>query len=467
MLEYQNERLQEFNHYLKNRKVALIGMGISNISLIGYLLEQEANVTVFDNRELHNLPQEARTCIQHHPVTTFLGKEYLSHLTGFDLIFRSPSCRPDIPELEAERNRGAIVTTEIEMFMKLFPGTIIGVTGSDGKTTTASLIDAIIKQKGYSCYLGGNIGNCLFNKLTEMKESDFAVLELSSFQLMDMEISPHIAVITNVSPNHLDVHTSYEEYIEAKKQIFQYQNENNRVILNYDNDITREFAKEAPGKVTFFSRKTKIDNGIVLDEDIIKIAENRLRKHVVSTSHVLLPGMHNYENICAAIGATMSFIDIPDIANANMHIKGVEHRLEFIRELDGIKWYNDSIGTSPTRTIAGLKSFQEKFVLIAGGYDKQLDYTLLAKPILDHVSTLILMGQTAGKIFDAVSKEMDKEKKNLPIYMASDLENSVKLARKHAKEGEVVLLSPASASFDMFPNFAVRGTEFKKLVNQL
>ena len=320
-----------------------------------------------------------------------LGEDYLSKLSGFDIIFRSPSCRPDIPEIEAETRRGAILTSEIEMLMKLCPGKIIGVTGSDGKTTTTSLIYEIIKSKGYNCYLGGNIGIPLFTKLKEMKSDDIVILELSSFQLMDMDVSPDIAVVTNVTPNHLDIHKSYDEYIDAKKQIFKYQKEDGILVLNYDNDITLKMAEESRGNVIFFSSKTKLDNGYIVDDDKIKFCENGIRKHILDNKQLFLRGKHNMENICAALAATASLVDIDTQISAITSFKGVEHRLEFIREIDGVKWYNDSIGTSPTRTIAGLNSFDEKIVLIAGGYDKHLDYEPLAKPIIDNVSKLILL----------------------------------------------------------------------------
>lgn len=351
--------------------------------------------------------------------------------------------------------------------MKCALGTVIGVTGSDGKTTTTSLIYEILKKNGYNCYLGGNIGIPLFTKLREMNKEDFVVLELSSFQLMNMKISPKISVITNISPNHLNIHSSYEEYIEAKKNIFRYQSKDDIVVLNYDNEITRECAMEAEGKVIFFSSKTKLDDGIILDEDVIKECNDRIRRHIINTKDIKLRGRHNYENICAAIAATKSLVPIDVQIEAIKNFNGVEHRIEFVREVDGVKWYNDSIGTSPTRTIAGLNSFDERIVLIAGGYDKHLDYTPIAKPILDNVKTLILMGQTAEKIFLAVKEEGEKEHKQVDTYMCETLEETVKLARKFARAGDVVLFSPASASFDLFKNFEERGKKFKEIVNNL
>lgn len=379
------------------RKVAVIGLGVSNTPLIEYLHNVNAKVTVFDKRNPSEISQEVLKQIQEFHMEVSLGEGYLSKLIGFDIIFRSPSCRPDLPEIQAELERGAILTSEIEMVMELCPGKIIGVTGSDGKTTTTTLIYEILKAKGYSCYLGGNIGIPLFTKIREMKPEDIVVLELSSFQLMNMKISPDIAVVTNVTPNHLDIHKSYDEYIEAKKAIFKSQSKEGIVVLNYDNDITRQMAEEVSGKVIFFSSKTKLENGYIVDEDKIKLCENGLRRHILESKQLYLRGKHNLENSCAALAATSSFVDLDTQIKVITSFQGVEHRLEFVREINGVKWYNDSIGSSPTRTIAGLNSFEEKIVLIAGGYDKHLDYEPLAKPILEHVSSLILLRSNSGE----------------------------------------------------------------------
>ena len=347
------------------------------------------------------------------------------------------------------------------------PGTTIGITGSDGKTTTTSLIYQILKEQGLNCYLGGNIGIPLFTKIKEMKPEDYVVLELSSFQLMTMKVSPQIAVITNVTPNHLDIHKSYDEYKEAKSNIFKMQNESDLLVLNYDNDITRNFAKEAKGNVVYFSSKEKLDNGIILDDGIIKDCENGLRRHIVNTKNIKLRGVHNAENICAAVAATKRFVSPEIQEKAVSEFSGVEHRLEFVKEINGAKWYNDSIASSPTRTIAGLNSFDENIVLIAGGYDKHLDYTPIAKPIVENVGALILLGQTANKIYSAVTYELKFIKKDLPIYKVNTLEEAVNKAKEVSKKGDVVLFSPASASFDMFKNFEERGNKFKQIVNKL
>ena len=466
-MEYINENLEEFNNYLKFKKVAIIGLGVSNLPLLDYMYGKNAKVTVFDEKEEKDIEKNILEKLKNYKFDYFLGKNCFENLKGFDIIFRSPSFLPTRKELVEEEKRGAIITSEIEMLMKLTPATIIGVTGSDGKTTTTSLIYSILKNAGYNTYLGGNIGIPLFTKLNEMKPNDIVVLELSSFQLMGMDVSPHIGVITNITPNHLNIHKDYQEYINAKKNIFKHQNKDDYIILNYDNDITRNCAKEAKSKVIFFSGKEKLENGFIVDNKIIKKCEDGIRTHILDCKDVLLRGEHNFENIATAIAATSSLVDIDKSIDTIKEFKAVEHRLEYVRTIDDVKWYNDSVSSSPTRTIAGLKSFDEDIVLIAGGYDKNLDYTPIAKPILKKVKTLILLGQTSGKIFDAVKEEEEKENKNIDIFMVNTLEEAVNLARKQAKVGEIVLFSPASASFDMFKNFADRGNKFKDLVNKL
>ena len=461
----QNEKLEEFNNYIKFRKVAVIGLGVSNMPLLDYLHEKKAKVTVFDQRTIDQIPKEVMDIITQNSFEFSLGENYLSKLQGFDLILRSPSCLPTIPELVAEAERGALVTTEIELLIKMCPAKIIGVTGSDGKTTTTSLIYAILKEAGYNTWLGGNIGIPLFTKLPEMKSDDIVVLELSSFQLMEMNVSPSISVITNITPNHLNIHKDYEEYIDAKKNIFKYQDENGILVLNYDNEITKECGKEANGKVIYFSSQEKLENGFIVDEGVIKECEDGVRKHIMECKSAKLRGIHNYQNICTALAATKTLVDTEKAVETIKEFNAVEHRLEFVREVNGIKWYNDSASSSPTRTISGINAFEgEEIILIAGGYDKNLDYTPLAKPVVDNVKALILMGQTSNKIFDAVTIEMEKQNKNVKIYMCNSLQDVMDTARRIANPGQVVLFSPGSASFDMFKNAYDRGNQFKNLV---
>lgn len=468
-MEYVNEKLAEFNHYLSGRRVAVIGLGVSNLPLIDYLYELKAQVTVFDRTEIKDLSKTVIRKITNYGMGMSFGENYLEELVGFDIIFRSPSCLPTTPALIAEAERGAIITTEIEMVIELCPGKVIGITGSDGKTTTTTLISEILKAKEHHVFLGGNIGTPLFTQISEMTPEDMIVLELSSFQLMDMKISPHIAVITNITPNHLDKHSDMEEYINAKKNIFKYQDEGGLLVLNYDNEITREFEKEAKGRVVFFSSKNKLPNGYIVDDNKIKYCENGLRSHMLDTKEMKIRGTHNFENAAAALIATKDLVDAKTACEAILAFKGVEHRLELVVETkDRIKWYNDSVSSSPTRTIAGLNAFSlRNIILIAGGYDKNLDYTPLAKPIVDNCKELILLGATSGKIEKAVKAELKNQNKKLKIHKCTDLKETVEKAKEIAVQGDVVLFSPASASFDMFKNFAERGKMFKKYVKEI
>lgn len=466
-MSFVNKKLEEFNEYIRFRKVAVIGLGVSNMPLLEYLYEKKAQVTVFDERTMDEIPSETINKINTYEFSYSFGKNCLEKLNGFNIIFRSPSCLPTRTELQKEAERGAIVTTEVEMLMEMCPCKIVGITGSDGKTTTTSLINAILKKARYKTFLGGNIGTPLFTKLPEMEPNDIVVLELSSFQLMNMHISPDIAIITNITPNHLNIHKDYQEYIDAKKCIFKNQNEKGILILNYDNDITRECAKEANGNVVFFSSKVKLDNGFIVDGNIIKECNDKVRKHILNTDEVILRGNHNFQNIATALAATKTLVDTDIAVQAIKEFKPVEHRIEFVKEIEGVKWYNDSASSSPTRTISGINAFKENIILIAGGYDKNLEYEPLAKPVVDKVSTLILIGQTAEKIYDVVKNESEKENKKINIYMCDTLEQTIEIAKKSAKKGDVVLFSPASASFDMFKNFADRGHKFKDLVNKI
>lgn len=466
-MKFVNEKLNEFNEYLNGRKVAIIGLGVSNVPLIDYMRKYKAQVTVFDNRTIDDIDKTVMDKIVSYGMKFSLGHDCLSSLKGFDLIFRSPSCLPNKAELMPEVERGAIVTTEIEMLLELCPCKTIGITGSDGKTTTTTLTYEILKAKGYNVFLGGNIGIPLFTKVEEMLPEDIVVLEMSSFQLMNMKISPNIAVVTNVTPNHLDYHTDLEEYTEAKKEIFKHQSEDDILILNYDNLVTREFAKEAKGKVIFFSDQERLDNGYIVDEGTIKFCENKLRKHILNVKDVALIGKHNYQNICAALAATKTLVDEMTAKKVVTEFEGVHHRLELVKKTaKGVKWYNDSASSSPTRTISGIKAFDEKVILIAGGYDKNLDYTPIAKPVVDGVKVLILMGATKKKIYNAVMSELNKQGKDMDIYEALSLEEAIEIADEVSKKDDVVLFSPASASFDMFKNAYDRGDKFRAAVRR-
>ena len=466
-MEYKNNKLEEFNNYVTGKNIAIIGLGVSNIPLLEYFYNLDCKISVFDNREKEEISQEVLEQIEKYSVEYYGGKNNLENLKGYNIIFRSPSVMPYRKELKEEEERGAIITSEIEMVLKLTPSKVIGITGTEGKTTTTSIIYEIIKKAGYNCYLGGNIGKPIFTKVKDMKPEDVIILEMSSFQLTSMNVSPEISVVTNIFPDHLNIHSSYEEYREEKKNIFKHQSENGLVVLNYDNEFTREFAKQANGKIIFFSSKEKLQDGYIYDnsDGIIKYCEDGVRRHIIKKDEIKLRGIHNYENICAALAATSPLVDIDTQIEAVKNFIGVEHRLEFVRELNGVKWYNDSIGTSPASTIAGLNAFDEEIILLAGGSDKGLDYKEVGEAIANKVKTLILTGPTSAKIEEACKNANNGE--NVEICYAKNLENAVNIAKQKSKPGQIVLLSPASASFDAFKNFEDRGNKFKQYVNNL
>jgi len=444
-----NKKLEDFNKNLIGKKIAIIGLGVSNIPLLDYFKEIDCEVSIFNEGDIN-------IDLSNYNYKVYIGSNCLDNLVGFDVIFRSPSCLPNRKEIVDEIKRGCYVTSEIEEVIKLSPSRIIGITGSDGKTTTTTLIDLVLRANGYNTFLGGNIGMPLFTKIKDMKEEDIVILELSSFQLMNMEVSPSISVITNITPNHLDKHTDMDEYVDAKKNI--YKNSNGILVLNMDNDITSEI--ESSREIRYFSRFNKTNSFYVMDKYIYFNG-----KRVFDTSKLKIRGIHNHENICACMSAVYDMVDMDKSFEAISNFSGVEHRLEFVREINGVKWYNDSVSSSPTRTIAGLNSYGEEIVLIAGGYDKNLDYTPIARPILDKVKVLILFGDTKKKIYDAVNNL--KKDEDISIYLCDSLDDVVRKAYENSTVGQVVLFSPASASFDMFKNFADRGIQFKEMVNKL
>ena len=468
-MKFENRKLEDFNNNLSGKRIAIIGIGVSNIPLLDYFHQFDVEISIFDKKDEKELNKEIISKINKYKINYFGGENNLENLKGYDIIFRSPSIMPYKKELQAEANRGAIVTTEIELVIKLAPCKVIGVTGTEGKTTTTTIIYEILKRAGYRCFLGGNIGNPIFTQLKDMTPEDVVVLELSSFQLIGMDVSPDISLVTNVFPDHLNVHRSFDEYKDAKKNIFMHQNENGIVVLNYDNEITRNFANDVKNTVKFFSSKQKLQNGYFYDasDGYIKYSQNNEVTNIMNKNEIQIRGVHNYENICAALAMTDTLAARELQIEAIRSFKGVEHRLEFVRELNGVKWYNDSIGTSPASTIAGLKAFDENIILLAGGSEKGLDYTEIGEVIAQKVGTLILCGPTSSKIEEATRKGLEKYNRDMEIYYAPNIEEEVKIAYSKAKAGDVVLLSPASASFDAFKNFDERGKRFKEFVNNL
>lgn len=451
--------LQEYLQSLAGKQVAVLGAGISNTPLIRLLRGAGIDVTVYDKRaNLGALGEEllALGCNLH------LGERYLDGLEA-DVTFRTPGLHPRF----LTGTRAGEITSEMEVFFNLCPCPVIGVTGSDGKTTTTTLIAKILEAAGRTVHLGGNIGKPLLPETDSIRAEDLAVVELSSFQLLTMGRSPHVAVLTNLAPNHLDIHTDMMEYVAAKANIFSHQGAGDVLICNLDNERTKELSSHAHGNVLYFTRKDTAfsGSGCFLKDGSIWFRTAESARHVLSLRDILLPGDHNVENYMAAICAVQGLAGDDAICGVAKTFRGVEHRIELVRERRGVRWYNDSIASSPSRTTAGLQSFPEKVILIAGGKDKGISYASLGPVINAHVKLLILCGATSGVIRDAVVAA--ENYRDLEIQEVADYPAAVALADSRSRDGDVVLLSPASTSFDRFQNFEERGRVFKALVSAL
>lgn len=455
--------LQEYVDSLRGKRVAVLGIGVSNTPLIDLLLDNGLPITVCDMRDECTMEDEAEI-LSTRGAELRLGSGYLDGLEGFDVIFRTPGLLPTDPHLVAAREHGATVTSEMEAFFQLCPCRTIGITGSDGKTTTSSIIAELLKAGGKRVHLGGNIGKPLLTEIPDIHPDDVAVLELSSFQLHSINIRPDVAVITNVSPNHLDKHPTYEDYIESKKRIFLNQTRDDLLVLNRDNGITARFAEEAGSRVVQFSHRETVKNGVFCRDGMLYYSHDYAVEAIIPETEILLPGEHNVENYMAAFAAVDGLVSPEMCRQVARTYGGVRHRLELIRKLDGVSYINDSIATSPTRTIAGLRAMRTKPILIAGGHDKHVSFDKLADEIAERVKALYLTGDTAEQIEKAVRKSVFFDPSRLPIYVVPDLKTAVEEARAHSIPGDVVLLSPACSSFDRFKNFAERGDTFRKIV---
>lgn len=442
--------INSLSELVKGKTVGILGLGVSNLPLAKLLINEDCKLVIRDKKELSG---DALEFTKKNNVKTVIGEEYLDNIDE-DVVFRSPGIMYTSDAIQKAIKSGVLVTSEMEVFFELCPSAIIGITGSDGKTTTTTLISEMLKAEGKKVFIGGNIGEPLLPRLNQMTKDDYAVVELSSFQLMSMTKSPDIAVITNIALNHLDKHKDMAEYVEAKKNIFTHGCK--KVILNAENDITKSFITES--SVTFSLKNPQKNGAYLKDGDIFYNDE-----FVMKASDIILPGIHNVDNYLAAICAVYGLCGFKTIKKVAQTFGGVEHRIEFVCEKNGVKYYNDSIASSPTRAIAGLNSFNQKVIMIAGGSDKGIAFDNLAKVITDKVKLLIVMGFTKDKIKNAVLK-VDG---NFPIYTASDLADAVNTAAKNAVSGDIVTLCPACASFDYFKNFADRGNQFKELVKKL
>ena len=462
-----NDKLELFYRGLKDQKVSFIGLGRSHRELLPMFVSKGARVSLRDKRTREQIGEEAGQ-LEALGIRLILGEGYLDNLCEEDMILRTPGMYYYHSALQEAQRSGVAVVSEMELFFDLCPCKIYAVTGSDGKTTTTSVIAEFLKAQGFNVFLGGNIGFPLLPRIEQIGLEDRAVVELSSFQMISMRKSPDVAVITNISPNHLDVHKDMQEYIDAKRNIYLHQGGLSRTVLNADNEITASFVPQVRGMALQFSRRTKPALGAYLGEDgVLYMNDRKGATAILPMDQIRIPGIHNVENYLAAISAVWGEVSRENIVSVAKSFPGVEHRIEFVRELGGVKWYNDSIASSPTRTIAGLNSFHQKIILIAGGYDKKIPFEPLAPKIVEKVKALILMGVTAPKIEAAVRACADFDEQALPIYHVSNMQQAVEKAREIAGEGDIVSLSPACASFDLYPDFEARGRHFKELVNKL
>ncbi len=456
---------KKFFEQIKGKKIAMCGIGVSNTPLILNFLSKGAKVYACDRRS-RELIGDIAAQLEEAGAELRLGENYLDNLE-VDIIFRTPGMSFNLPELEAARKKGIAVTSEMEVFFDLCPATVFAVTGSDGKTTTTTLIAKMLEAEGKKVFVGGNIGKPLLPEIENITSEDFVVAELSSFQLISMRKSPDVAVVTNVAPNHLDIHKSMDEYVEAKKNVILHQNAFSRTILNRDNDITESFRQFVRGQSLGFSMERPLHNGAWLDgKGYLHMAYRGIDVPVMHKNDITILGDHNVANYLTAIAAVWGYVGVDTIKKVAKEFKGVEHRIEFVKEVNGVKYYNDSIASSPTRTIAGLKAFDQKVHLIAGGYDKHIPFEPMVPYILEKVEKLYLCGNTAEKIEDAVRANLDY-KGSPEIIHCEDIEDAVNKAHKNAKKGDIVTLSPACASFDKYQNFMARGNHFKELVNKL
>ncbi len=461
-------KAQNFFSGLKNKRVAFIGTGVSHTELIRVFISKGINVVICDQKDKDHFDADLYEQFYARGVEFSLGENYLDEIFNCDVVFRTPGMYYNDETLIKARKSGIVVTSEMEVFFDLCPCKIYAITGSDGKTTTTTIVSELLKAEGKRVHLGGNIGKALLPIIETISDTDVAVVELSSFQLISMRESPDIAAITNITPNHLNVHGNMDEYIEAKCNLLYHQNAFSKAILSYDNESTRNLSSLVRGELSYFSRKEKVekgsflnDNGILCYNDYGNVTE------IVDMKDIKIPGIHNVENFLTAISMTWGDVNPETVKTIAQEFSGVEHRIEFVREVNGVRYYNNSIASSPTRVLAFLNSFDQKQILIQGGSDKGISFEPMATPICEKAKLLILMGETADKIQQAVVGSDKYKDSGLKIIQVKNMQEAVETANKFAVEGDIVSLSPACASFDMYRMFEDRGNHFKHLVNEL
>lgn len=458
----------QFDEYLaslRGKRIGVIGLGVSNTPLAQLLLERGCDVTVCDRRARAALGA-AGDMVERLSGRLRLGEAYLEGL-DFDVIFRTPGVLPNVPQLAAAAARGAVLTSEMEAFCALCPCPIIAVTGSDGKTTTSTVTAEILRAAGRTVHLGGNIGTPLLCRVPEIRPDDIAVLELSSFQLHSMRCSPAVAIITNISPNHLDVHPDFEDYVSAKENIFLNQTAQGVLVLNAADAHTPRFAAKARGAVRYFSSRRPVENGYYCADGAIFRAAGGAAEKVLETARIRIPGLHNVENYMAAFAALDDLAPRAACVQVAERFPGVPHRMELVRELHGVKFYNDSIASSPTRTIAGLHALPRPPILLLGGHDKHIPFDTLGDEVCRHAKAAVLCGETAGRIGAAIRASRYYDPARLPIAETEDFRDAVETAYRMAAPGDIVALSPACSSFDKFRDFVERGDVFRAIVASL
>lgn len=452
----------------REKLVAVLGAGIEGYSSAKFLVQKGALVTVFDQKNKESLDGTLVKKFEELGVSLKTGPDKVVDLDKFEIVVRTPGIRPDFPEIVKAVEKGSVLTSNTKIFFDNTKSVTIGVTGTKGKGTTASLITDILKKAGKNVSLGGNIGTPALDLLEKESGNDFVVLELSSFQLFDLNKSPHLAVVLMVTEEHLDWHKDSIEYKQAKFNIVKHQGPQDFVVINIDYPVTREFLNLGMGKKLQVSTKLELSNGVFITNGSIYRRVGAAVERVVGVEEVGLIGSHNLENVLAAVGAATALgIQVQPIAEAVRQFKGLEHRLELVSDINGVKFFNDSFSTTPETAIAAIKSFSQPEIVILGGSDKGSDYSALAKTIASssNVKAVVLIGKMAQRIKEALLSvggykgEIKEGAKNM-IEIVSQV-------NELAKEGDVVLLSPACASFDMFKNYKERGELFKSEVLNL
>lgn len=454
-----------------DQRVTIIGMAREGTALARFFAQAGARVTVSDLRGVADLADEIGQ-LAGLPIQAVL-RGHPDDILEADVMYVSPGVPREVPIVRKAQERGVTLSSETELIFALCPAPIIGITGSSGKTTTTTLIGEMMKMdRRRKIWVGGNIGIPLIESVTEMKSRDWVVLELSSFQLEHLTRSPHVAVVTNLRPNHLDRHPSYDAYKAAKANILRYQSADDVAVLNWDDLEVRAMATQCAARIRWFSIEEPLENGVFLDGDWIVVHHDESPERVLRLGDLALRGRHNVANVLAALSVvTATGLKVETAARVAKQFSGAPYRLELVREIDGVRWINDSIATSPDRTLAALNAFgDEPIILLAGGRDKHLPMEEMAEAIAHRVRHLITFGEAATLIEQAVKQAQSRLNGNgrtVPVSHCDTMEAAVAVAKQLAQRGDTVLLSPSGASFDAFKDFAARGDRFNELVAAL